>query len=74
MSRRRGKAGVVLTRLMMIAALIAWAGGPLLAQAPAPAQATGTQPSAQQAAPAPAGEPFEKQELDRKSTRLNSSH
>jgi hypothetical protein len=63
MSRRRGNAGVVLTRLMMIAALIVWSAGPLLAQASAPPQASGKQQSAQQAAPAPAGEPFETQEL-----------
>jgi hypothetical protein len=63
MSRCRVKAGVVLTRLMMFAALIVWSGAPLLAQAPAPPQATGKQPSAQPAAPAPAGEPFETQEL-----------
>ena len=62
MSRRRGNAGVVLTRLMMIAALIVWSAGPLLAQASAP-QASGKQQSAQQAAPAAAGEPFQTQEL-----------
>ena len=63
MRRCRRNAGVVLTRLMMIAALIVWSAGPLLAQASAPPPATGKQPSAQQTAPAPAGEPFETQEL-----------
>src|SRR5262245_32003021 len=63
MSRCRGKAGVVLTRLVMIAALIVWSAAPLLAQASAPPPATGKQQSSQQTAPPPAGEPFETQEL-----------
>jgi hypothetical protein len=64
MSLRRARA-VAPVRVIMIAAMLVWALGPVAAQAPAPSQSTTTQqPAAQQAAPPPSsGEPFETQEL-----------
>jgi hypothetical protein len=68
MSLRRARA-VAPVRMIMIAALLVWAIGPIAAQAPAPPQATTTQqpaaqqPAAQQPPPPSSGEPFETQEL-----------
>ena len=61
MNRRRASALAAPVRVMAVAALLFWPIAPLAAQAAAPAQpaAQATQPSA----PAPAGEPFEAQEL-----------
>jgi hypothetical protein len=61
MSRPRAAAFVAPVRVMAVAALLFWPIAPLAAQAAAPAQpaAQATQPTA----PAPAGEPFEAQEL-----------
>lgn len=61
MSRPRTAAFATAVRVMAVAALLFWPIAPLAAQAAAPAQpaAQATQPSA----PAPAGEPFEAQEL-----------
>jgi hypothetical protein len=61
MSRGRAAAFATPVRVMAVAALLFWPIAPLAAQAAAPAQpaAQATQPSA----PAPAGEPFEAQEL-----------
>jgi hypothetical protein len=61
MSRPRAAAFTAPVRVMAVAALLFWPIAPLAAQAAAPAQpaAQATQPSA----PAPAGEPFEAQEL-----------
>ena len=61
MSRPRVAAFTAPVRVMAVAALLFWPIAPLAAQAAAPAQpaAQATQPSA----PAPAGEPFEAQEL-----------
>ena len=61
MNRRRASALAAPVRVMAVAALLFWPIAPLAAQAAAPAQqgAQAKQPSA----PAPAGEPFEAQEL-----------
>ena len=61
MSRPRVAAFTAPVRVMAVAALLFWPIAPLAAQAAAPAQpaAQATQPTA----PAPAGEPFEAQEL-----------
>jgi hypothetical protein len=61
MSRPRAAAFAAPVRVMAVAALLFWPIAPLAAQAAAPAQpaAQATQPTA----PAPAGEPFEAQEL-----------
>ena len=61
MNRRRASALAAPVRVMAVAALLFWPIAPLAAQAAAPAQqgAQAKQPSA----PAPAGDPFEAQEL-----------
>jgi len=61
MNRRRASALAAPVRMMAVAALLFWPIAPLAAQAAAPAQqaAQAKPPSA----PAPAGEPFEAQEL-----------
>ena len=61
MNRRRASALAAPVRVIAVAALLFWPMAPLAAQSAAPAQpaAQATQPSA----PAPAGEPFEAQEL-----------
>ena len=50
-------------RAMMVVALVFWGMGPLVAQSATPSQAQSAQPAAPPTAPAPAGEPFESQEL-----------
>jgi hypothetical protein len=50
-------------RAMMVVALVFWVVGPLAAQSATPSQAQSAQQAAPPTAPAPAGEPFEAQEL-----------
>ena len=61
MSRPRVAAFTAPVRVMAVAALLFWPIAPLAAQAAAPAQPAAQAP--QPSAPAPAGEPFEAQEL-----------
>ena len=61
MNRRRVSAFAAPVRVMAVAALLFWPMAPLAAQSAAPQQPAAQ--SAQPSAPAPAGEPFEAQEL-----------
>ena len=61
MNRRRASAFAAPVRVMAVAALLFWPMAPLAAQSAAPQQPAAQ--SAQPSAPAPAGEPFEAQEL-----------
>ena len=61
MNRRRASAFAAPVRVMAVAALLFWPIAPLAAQSAAPQQPAAQ--AAQPSAPAPAGEPFEAQEL-----------